>query len=256
MKEYGLVSIIMPVYNSADFLDEAVESVRRQTYRHWELLLQDDCSTDGSWEIATRFAAADSRILVARNPNNCGAAVSRNNAIARSVGPMLAFLDSDDLWLPRKLELQLAFMDENGCDFSFTRYEHIAADGTPTGIVAQTVRHLSYRRLLMHCWPGCLTVMYRQDTRHKVFGPDIPKNNDHALFLKAIRQCRKAMGMAETTALYRIRKGSISRNKWEMIRPYYRVVHDFEGKNAIFSLFCVFTHVVVKVLFKYRRKNM
>jgi len=256
MKDYGLVSIIMPVYNCSAFVAEAIESVQRQTYQHWELVLQDDCSADDSWTIAARYAAADSRIKAERNLRNSGAAATRNNAIGRSMGQFVAFLDSDDLWLPCKLELQLAFMEREGCDFSFTSYEHIAADGTPMGIVAKTIRHLSYRRLLMHCWPGCLTVMYRQDVRHKVFGPDIPKNNDHALFLRAIRQCRKAMGLGEITALYRIRKGSISRNKWEMIRPYYRVVHDFEGKNAIFSVFCVITHVVVKVLFKYKRKTV
>lgn len=256
MNDYGLVSIIMPAYNSQQYIAEAIESVLSQSYNHWELLIQDDCSNDDTLVISERYAEKDARIRVEKNIENSGAAVTRNNAIARSNGVFLAFLDSDDIWLPSKLEHQIDFMDANKCDFSFTRYSHIDEKGNSLGVVARVKRNLTYRQFLMHCWPGCLTVMYKQVPNHKIYGPDIKKNNDHALFLRVVRECNKAMGYNSIEALYRIRRGSISRNKLKLILPYYTVVHKFEHKNTIFSFFCVITHVVIKFFYKYERINI
>lgn len=256
MSDYGLVSIIMPAFNCERYIEESIESVLSQSYNHWELLIQDDCSSDETFAIASRYAAQDERIRVERNTENSGAAVTRNNAIARSCGVFLAFLDSDDVWLPSKLDHQLDFMNTNGCDFSFTRYRHIDETGASLGLVTRVKQHLTYRQLLMHCWPGCLTVVYKQDPQHKIYGPNIKKNNDHALFLRVMRDCHCAMGLDSIEALYRIRKGSISRNKLKLISPYYTVVHKFEHKNTIFSIFCVITHVVIKVFFKYERNEI
>ncbi len=253
MKDFKLVSIITPSYNCARFVELTIKSAQAQTYQNWEMLIQDDCSTDGSIEVIKRIAATDSRIKLERNPQNLGAAVTRNNAIRRSQGRWLAFLDSDDIWLPDKLEKQLSFMEANDCDFSFTRYEHISEDGESLDEQANVIKHLSYRKLLMHSWPGCLTVMYKQDINSKVYCGDIKKNNDTALFLKVIKTCRNAMGLDECLALYRIRKNSISRNKWKIIKPFVKVIHEFEGKNLMTAYFCVFTHIFIKTFFKYRK---
>lgn len=248
-----LISIITPNYNCGRFIAETIESVLAQTYQNWELLIQDDCSTDDGYTIALQYAANDHRIKVECNEKNQGAAVTRNNAIRRSRGEYLAFLDSDDIWLPRKLELQLQFMVDNNSDFSFTRYEHIDEDGRSLGVQAKVIRHLTYRTMLMHCWPGCLTVMYRQNVDSKIYCDDIKKNNDHALFLRVLRQCHNAMGFDQCLALYRIRQGSISRNKWKMIEPYIRVVHNYEHQNIIFSYLCVATHTFIKLFLKYKK---
>lgn len=253
MNNYGLVSIITPNYNCARFVEQTIKSVQAQTYQNWEMLIQDDCSTDGCIEVIERIAATDSRIKLERNLHNSGAAVTRNNAIERSQGIWLAFLDSDDIWLPDKLEKQLKFMESNNSDFSFTRYEHISEDGDSLGEQANIIKHLNYRKLLMHCWPGCLTVMYKQDLNNKVYCGDIKKNNDTALFLKVIKTCNNAMGLNECLALYRIRKGSISRNKWKIIQPFVKVIHEFEGKSLLTAYFCVFTHIFIKTFFKYRK---
>ncbi len=248
-----LISIITPNYNCARFIAQTIESVLAQTYTNWEMLIVDDCSTDGSYEIAQGYAEKDSRIKVFRNEKNSGTAVSRNRAIEASSGEYVAFLDSDDLWLPEKLERQLKFMQENNCDFSFTEYEHIDEENKSLHQIANVTKQLSYRKMLMHCWPGCLTVMYNQNVTGKIYAEDIKKNNDHALFLRVLKKCNNAMGVKEVLAQYRIRKGSISSKKFTIIKYYIQVVHDFEKKPLVVAWFCVFTHVVIKTFFKYRR---
>ena len=250
----NLVSIITPNYNCARFIAQTIESVLLQTYSQWEMLIVDDCSTDGSYEIALAYAAKDKRITVIRNEKNSGAAVSRNKALEIAQGEFIAFLDSDDLWMPDKLEKQIAFMRENNCDFSFTEYEHIDEENNRLHQIANVTKHLSYNKMLMHCWPGCLTVMYNQNVVGKVFSEDIKKNNDHALFLCVLKKCHNAMGMKELLAKYRIRKGSISSKKSTIIKYYIQVIHDFEKQPLIFAWFCVFTHVFVKQFLKYRKE--
>lgn len=249
----NLVSIITPNYNCGRFISQTIESVLAQTYTDWEMLIVDDCSTDGSYEIALEYASKDSRIKVFRNEQNSGAAISRNRAIEESKGEYLAFLDSDDLWMPEKLEKQIAFMCENNCDFSFTEYEHIDEENHSLLKIARTIKHLTYTKMMMHCWPGCLTVVYKQDLKNKIYANNIKKNNDHALFLRVLKKCHNAMGMEELLAKYRIRKGSISSKKNEIIKYYIRVIHDFEKQPFVFAWFCVFTHVLIKTFFKYKR---
>lgn len=253
MYENNLVSIVTPNYNCGRFISQTIESVIAQSYPNWELIIVDDCSNDDSVAIAQKYAHMDKRIKLLINEKNCGAAISRNRAIEQSKGEFIAFLDSDDLWMPNKLEKQIEFMRKNNCDFSFTEYEHIDEDNNKLNLIANVTKYLSYRKMMMHCWPGCLTVMYNQNVTGKVYAEDIKKNNDHALFLKVLKKCHKAMGMKELLAKYRIRKGSISSKKFSIIHYYIQVIHDFEKKPLMFAYFCVFTHVFVKTFLKYRK---
>lgn len=255
MIQQNLVSIITPNYNCVRFIAQTIESVLSQTYTNWEMLIVDDCSTDGSYEIALEYSAKDCRIRVFRNEKNSGAAVSRNKAIEMANGEFIAFLDSDDLWVPEKLERQIAFMRNNNCDFSFCEYEHIDEENNSLHKIANVIKHLTYRKMMLHCWPGCLTVMYNQSVTGKVYAEDIKKNNDHALFLRALKKCHNAMGIKEIMAQYRIRKGSISSKKSAIIKYYIRVIHEFEKQPLIFAWFCVFTHVLIKSTIKYRKSK-
>ncbi len=256
MKDYGLISIITPNYNCGQFIEDTIKSVLAQTYTKWELLIQDDCSNDESLQIAYKYENIDSRIKLKQNPVNCGAAVTRNNAIRRSKGQWLAFLDSDDIWLPNKLEKQLAFMEENNCDFVYSSYEHIDENNNSLGVRTQVTKHLTYRTLMTQNWPGCLTVMYKQNINDKVYSRDTKKNNDQSLFLVAIKKCKNAMGMTDCLALYRIRKGSISRNKWKMIEPYIKVIHEFEGHSILMTYYCLLMQLIVKSFFYIKKLEM
>lgn len=253
MDKEPLISIITPNYNCATYIAQTIESVIAQTYQNWEMLIQDDCSTDGSLEIAQSYAQKDSRIKVESNKSNVGAANSRNNAIRRSQGTYLSFLDSDDLWIPTKLEEQIKFMQTNNCDFCYARYEHINKKGKSMLIQAKAIKHLTYNKLLFHCWTGCLTVIYKQDLSDKIYGPVLKNCNDHGLFLRVMPRIKNAMGMDKCLGLYRIREGGISRKKTGKLSSFYKLFHDHEGINYLLATFFLITQILVKKFYKYRK---
>ena len=143
MKDYGLVSIITPSWNCGRFVEETLQSILAQTYAHWELLFQDDCSTDNTKQIVLAYAEKDARIKYACNPQNSGAAITRNNALKRAKGKWIAFLDSDDLWLPNKLEEQLQFMVDNNYAFSYTNYSEINEQSHELGKIITGPKHIT-----------------------------------------------------------------------------------------------------------------
>ena len=248
MQDFGLVSIITPNYNCAQFISDTIKSVQAQTYLNWELLIQDDCSTDGTVEEVLLFAENDSRIKYECNQKNSGAAITRNNALRRAKGRWIAFLDSDDLWLPEKLEHQLKFMAENKYAFSYTGYKEMDNDCKDTGVFIYGPKHVSKFGMYAFCWPGCLTVMYDRETVGLLQIFDIKKNNDYAMWLKV---CRKAdcYLLDEVLAKYRRgRIGSISTHGYStMIRWHYKLWHEAEGMNTITSLFWTCINLVCGV---------
>lgn len=248
MQDYGLVSIIMPNWNCATLIEETIKSVQAQTYQNWELLIQDDCSTDNPDVVVALYAEADARIKFERNDRNSGAAVTRNNALRRAQGKWVAFLDSDDLWEPTKLEKQLRFMVENGYHFSYTAYKEMDNDSRETGVEIHGPKHVSKFGMFAFCWPGCLTVMYNREAVELVQIADIKKNNDYAMWLKV---CRKAdcYLLDDVLAKYRRgRVGSVSTHGYgTMIRWHYKLWHEAEGMNAIASMFWTCMNLVCGV---------
>lgn len=230
-----LVSIIMPSYNTAPYIKKTIQSVMNQTYANWELIIVDDCSTDNTDEILSEIN--DPRIRILKNEVNSGAAVSRNIALRTAKGKWIAFLDSDDLWMPDKLKKQLLFMKKNGYHFSYTNYEEIDINGNKRGIKVTGPKVITESGMFNYCWPGCLTVMYDADIVGLVQIENIKKNNDYAMWLKV---CKKAdcYLLDECLAQYRKgRIGSISTHSIKtMIRWHYKLFHEAEKLNAIRSL--------------------
>lgn len=233
----GLASIIMPSYNTARFIAESIQSVIGQTYQNWELIIVDDCSTDNTDEVVAPFLK-DPRIRYFHNEKNSGAAISRNRALREAKGKWTAFLDSDDLWTPDKLEKQIGFMEKNGYRFSYTNYAEIDTDGKRNGIKVTGPKRITKRGFFNYCWPGCLTVMYDRETIGLIQIADIKKNNDYAMWLKA---CQKAdcYLLDEELALYRRgRAGSVSTHGIKtMIGWHYKLFREAEGQNAVRALF-------------------
>lgn len=228
-----LVSIIMPSYNTARFLRETVASVLAQTYENWELIIVDDASTDKTDDVVAGYS--DPRIRYLKNGKNCGAAVSRNWALREAKGRWIAFLDSDDLWHPEKLEKQIRFMEENGHSFSYTNYSEMDEQSRPLGRIVTGPKQITKQGMFNYCWPGCLTVMYDASVIGLIQIEDIKKNNDYAMWLKA---CRKAdcWLLDETLASYRRRTGSISSHSYlELIKWHYRLFRDAEGMGRLKS---------------------
>ncbi len=230
-----LVSIIMPSYNTAKFISETIESVLAQTYTNWELIIVDDCSTDNTDEVVKSFLS-DNRIKYIKNEKNSGAAISRNRALRESKGKWIAFLDSDDLWMPEKLERQIAFMEASGYHFSYTNYIEIDEESKPNGKRVTGPKKITKHGMYNYCWMGCLTVMYDAETVGLVQIEDIKKNNDYAMWLKA---CKKAdcYLLDETLAKYRKRSGSISNHGYtKLIKWHYKLYREAEKKNSLVSV--------------------
>lgn len=232
-----LVSIIMPSYNCGQYIADSIKSVQAQTYQNWELIIVDDCSGDKTVDIAQEYKQQDNRIIVLENEVNSGAAVSRNTALRNAKGRWIAFLDSDDLWEPSKLEKQVRLMEENGYAFSYTEYQEMDADGNMTGVTISGPKHVTKRGMYNFCWPGCLTVMYDASAVGLIQIEDIKKNNDYAMWLKV---CKKAdcYLLPEVLAKYRRgRAGSVSTHGvMTMIGWHYKLWHEAEKRNAAASL--------------------
>lgn len=244
-RKSDLVSIIMPSYNCGNYLEESIHSVQAQTYQNWELIFMDDCSKDDSVSKASAMRNNDNRIHVFQNIGNLGAAVSRNNALREAKGRWIAFLDSDDLWEPTKLEKQIKFMEKNGYAFSYTEYQEIDADGNLTGVTISGPKHVTRKGMYNFCWPGCLTVMYDASKIGLIQIEDIKKNNDYAMWLKV---CKKAdcYLLPEVLAKYRRgRAGSVSTHGiTTMIGWHYKLWREAEKKSVMASLWLTGVNLV------------
>lgn len=239
----GLVSVIMPSYNTAPYIEETIQSVLNQTYTNWELIIVDDCSTDNTDEVLETIK--DDRIRYFKNEKNSGAAVSRNKALREAKGQWIAYLDSDDLWMPEKLEKQIRFMEENGYIFSYTNYEEIDVDGYKTGVKVTGPKKITKTGMFNYCWPGCLTVMYDANKIGLIQIEDIKKNNDYAMWLKV---CRKADCYLLDEILGQYRKGRLGSVSTHSIRTmigwHYKLFTENEKMKAITAFICTIRNLL------------
>lgn len=247
-----LVSVIMPSYNTGKFIKQSIESVINQTYRNWELIIVDDCSTDDTDEVVSSFK--DERIRYLKNKINSGAAISRNRALREAKGRWIAFLDSDDLWMPNKLEKQIAFMQDNKYFFSYTSYGEIDAVGNNLGRIISGPRKIDRKMMCAYCWPGCLTVMYDAFSLGEFQIVDMEKNNDYAMWLK-ISKVADCFLLNEVCAEYRRgRKNSISNhNVFVLIKWHYKLFRQSEEfgklKSALMTIINIFFGLIKKFYF-------
>ncbi|WP_018862237.1 glycosyltransferase family A protein [Thioalkalivibrio sp. ALJ3] len=218
----------MPVYNGERFVEASIRSVIAQTFADWELIVVDDASSDSSGLVIRKLAEEDSRIRVVQLEHNGGAAVARNKATELARGRYIAFLDGDDLWLPHKLDRQVAFMRETGATFSYGAYQRVDENGFPISPVGVPTR-LHYSDLLKTCYVGCLTAMYDTSVLGKRYMPLIRRRQDYALWLELLRDGETAMGLNEVLGLYRVRSDSISSNKASTAFYTWRMYRDVEG---------------------------
>lgn len=243
MKDYGLVSIITPTWNCAPFICETIRSIQAQTYGNWELIISDDCSTDNTREVIRPLMDEDKRIKYICNERNSGAAITRNNALKVAKGRWIAFLDSDDLWLPEKLEKQVAFMAENGYAFSYHEYTEMTEDGKDLGVYVSGIKKVNKFDMYACCWPGCLAVMYDHEKIGLIQINDIKKNNDTAMWLKVVQKAPCYL-LKENLARYRRRKNSITpKPLWQRIWAHYPLFRVAEEMNPVTSTFWTMMNV-------------
>lgn len=243
-----LISVITPTYNCAEFISRTIESVQAQTYQNWEMIIVDDRSKDNTKEIVEKYMKDDNRIKYHLLEVNSGAAVARTTAMQMANGSYMAFLDSDDIWLPDKLEKQIKWMTDNGYAFSCTAYEQIDENDKSLGKVIKTVKKTDYNRLLLDCPVGNSTVIYDVEQMGKFEVPNIRKRNDDALWLQMLKKEKYIWGMPDVLMKYRIRRNSISSNKLSVIKYHWILYREIEHLSIPRSVFHIVYWCVIKVL--------
>lgn len=248
--ELPLVSIIIPIYNSEKFIAESVESVQKQTYHNWEIILVDDCSTDNSVSIAVAMLQKDIRIQLHQLSINSGTGVARNFGVLKASGRYISFLDADDLWKPDKLQKQLDFMVANNLPFTFSFYDCMNEKGESLNKRVEAPQNLSYRQLFFCNYVGNLTGIYDVSYFGKIEISPIRKRQDWMHWLSILKKIKTAKPVSESLAIYRIRDNSLSTSKLDLIKYNFAVYNKFHGYNFGISLLCMsgflFTQLLIK----------
>ena len=246
-----LVSIIMPSYNAARFVGAALDSVLAQTYTNWELLVVDDASKDESVKAIEAYAGQDVRIRLIPLSRNVGAAAARNIALEQARGRYIAFLDSDDVWSPNKLERQIAFMQAHGYAFTITGYDTIDEAGSSVNRVIHVPSKLTYRQYLRNTIIGCLTVVIDRQQTGDFRMPEIKSSHDMALWCLIMRRGFDVYGLDEVLAHYRLVSTSNTAKKWKAAKDVWRVYREWEHLSVPYAAFnfCGYVlHAVIKRL--------
>jgi teichuronic acid biosynthesis glycosyltransferase TuaG len=245
----GLVSIITPAFQAARFIGDTIASVQAQTYPYWELIVVDDCSSDGTRDIVERVAQEDSRVKLIRQSSNLGPVEARDTALKSSTGQFVAFLDSDDAWLPEKLERQLSYMRSQNAAISFTRFRRISEDGSRVGRLIPIPRRLNYGQLLRNTAMATSTVVIDRE----MVGPFAMTKtacDDFALWLEIVSRGFDSYGLDDDLMRYRVVSSSFSRNKRKYALKVWRTYRDI-GLSFPHAAWC-FVNYAGRAWLKYR----
>ncbi|CEI73873.1 MULTISPECIES: glycosyltransferase family 2 protein [Romboutsia] len=244
-----LVSIITPVYNAERFLGDTIKSIQNQTYKNWELVLVDDCSKDKSSDMIKEFQANDDRIRYIKLEKNSGASVSRNTGIKNAKGRFIAFVDSDDIWQPEKLKIQIEYMLENKLGFTFTSYRYMKEDGRLTKKVAKAPKKINYKGLLKNTIIGCSTVVIDKEIVGEFSMPLVRRGQDTATWLQILKTQDYAYGIEKDLVNYRLVGDSLSSNKIKALKRTWNTYRNVEKLSVLKSSY-VFCFYVINAIRK------
>ncbi|MFT5213898.1 MAG: teichuronic acid biosynthesis glycosyltransferase TuaG [Patiriisocius sp.] len=244
-----MVSIITPVYNCEEFLEECILSVLKQTFNDWELILIDDSSTDSSREIINKYVLQDQRIKFCFFDENVGAGVARNKGIDIAEKRFIAFLDSDDYWHKDKLKLQLDFMIKDNIEFSYTSFVELDKNDDAFKIILppKTVNSFS---LLFNNYIKTVTAIYDTKRIGKIYMPNYRKRQDWGLWFNILSKTSKAYKLSEPLSYYRTSNASLSTNKVQLIKENFNFYRNFLHKNFMTSLLMMLLFLIVHLFFK------
>ena len=256
MQKRPLISIISPAFNSERFIEETIQSVLKQSYNNWELIIIDDASSDKTLEIIDKLAKKEKRIKPISLAQNGGAGIARNTGVKLAKGQYITFLDADDLWKPHKLETQLKFMQEKNNAICFSSYELINEEGKPLPYYIEALPKLTLSKLLKANYIGNLTGMYKVSELGKIKFSTLRKRQDWAMWLMAIKKAEYAFGIKESLAYYRVRENSISSNKIKMLSYNYKVYKQFLGFSTLKSVFYMSVFLKEQFFVKNKQKKL
>ena len=233
-----LISIITPAYTAAEYIRFTIESVLAQTWQNWEMVIADDCSKDRTQDIVLEYAAKDPRIRYVRHEVNGGPAKTRNTALLNAKGRFVAFLDSDDLWLPQKLEHQIQFMLAKKAGMSYTLYRRFRTGDPEPGRLIVLPEVFYYETLLKNTGiAGCSTVMLDKEITGDILFP-LVRPEDFALWLSILKRNIPAYGLMEDLVRYRVSLTSVSGNKLRSAKWTWNVYRNVEKLSLPYAIWC------------------
>lgn len=238
----------MPLYNGEAWLEEAIDSLRAQSYQNWELIVVDDASTDKGPELVEGYCALDPRIRLLHLETNSGAALARNRALEQVRGRYVAYLDADDRWRPDKLEKQLRFMEERDCGFSCCSYQVMEESGRLRRQV-QMPPKLDYKGFLSHNLLQTVGIMVDLEkvNRDLLVMPNLRRRQDAATWLQILKAGHCCYGLPQVLAEYRRTKHSLSSNKLLAVRGMWHLYRKVERLPLLFSCFCFVRYALLAV---------
>ena len=239
-----VVTVVMPAYNCELYIEESIRSVMAQTYKDWELLVIDDCSTDSTRSIIQAISKEDDRIKLIENPQNVGVAKTRNKGFELSKGDYVALLDSDDIWMPEKLEKQLSLIEKTGADLVYTSYAIVNSDRKISRSAYKVPETTSFGELLKENVIGCSTVLISSEIAKKYQFIEDYYHEDYCLWLNLLRDGYKVIGCPEVLVEWRFMSNSRSFDKrnsavyrWKIYREYLNL--PFAKSVKLFSCYFV-----------------
>lgn len=246
-----LISIITPAFNAEKYIEDTIESVLAQTYQNWEMLIVDDCSVDNTVQMVEKYCAMDLRIKLIRHSKNQGVAATRNTALAQAKGAYIAFLDSDDMWLPMKLETQYSYMEKNDFAITYTAYQKYVSETNEKGKIIIVPAEMTQKTVLYNTAIACLTVMINREQVGDFQMPLLNHSEDQCTWRTILLRGYTAHGLNENLALYRIssnsmtaKKCSAAKRQWMVYRKYY----DFSVVKSCVYFISYALHAVIKHL--------
>lgn len=244
-----LVSIIMPAYNCDKYINEAILSVQQQTVKNWELIIVDDCSKDNTVEVIEQYTKVDNRIKLVKLPINQGVVNARNTALRLARGRYISFLDSDDRWKNEKLEMQLKFMRDIGCSFSFTAYEYIDSESNKINKIVSAPEYQNYEKGLKNTIIGCSTVIIDKSKTGFFDMPELNHGEDHFTWLTLMKNGHMAYGLNMCLSEYRLNPDSLSSNKLNALKNQwknYRTVANLPLYSCFYYYSCYIFNAILK----------
>ena len=249
-EDFGLVSVIMAAYNAEKTIEQAIHSVLQQTYQNYELLVVNDCSSDGTAAILEQFAKQDARVRLITNDQNRGVSYTRRHGLQEAKGAWIAILDSDDAWAPEKLEKQIKLQKEKNADLLFTGSAFMNADGQPIDWYLHAPKEVGYRQLLKQNVLSNSSALVRKELYEKYYAMGHGMHEDFAIWLSILKEGKKAYGVDEPLLIYRIAKSSKSGNKIKAAKMNWNT-YRYVGLNPVEALYYEGWYMV-KSLLKYK----
>lgn len=250
MNSIGLVSVVMPVFNREALIAESINCVLNQTYTNLELVICDDCSTDSTVEVIKDTIGDDPRVKLIQHEVNQGAAETRITAANNATSSWIAFIDSDDLWAPDKLEKQVKLLSDTGADAVYSASAFIEENGTPVDYIFHVPTTISYKELLKQNVMSNSSVIVRKDLFLKYGQANADVHEDFKCWLSILKNGSKVVGIDEALMTFRLTVKSITTNKKKSSVMTWNTYKDM-GLN-IFQRIYYMSNYTVRSLIKYR----